>query len=317
MHSALSLIALAAVALMGFANQRGSTCTVAAIDQIVSERRFDQLIALCQVSLWVGGGLVLLNALGLLPAVPVGYAAGAATIAGGALFGVGAFVNRACVLGSIARLGSGDWTYLAALPGFYLGTLTTSRLPRPARLTEGALVLRSPAWLVCVIAALLLVGLFVHAWRLRRSGGATLERIWTPYTATSVIGLTFLVATLILGRWTYIDFLSDLACGVTQRTAPKLMFSVALLLGAMVGGWTEKRLKWVKPDMISVARRLVGGALMGAGSALIPGGNDALVLVGMPLLWSYAWLAFASICITISVATVITRVAKVYTPTPP
>ena len=59
MHSALSLIALAAVALMGFANQRGSTCTVAAIDQIVLERRFDQLIALCQVSLWVGGGLVL------------------------------------------------------------------------------------------------------------------------------------------------------------------------------------------------------------------------------------------------------------------
>jgi toxin CptA len=61
---------------MGFANQRGSTCTVAAIDQIVSERRFDQLIALCQVSLWVGGGLVLLNALGLLPAVPTGYPAG-------------------------------------------------------------------------------------------------------------------------------------------------------------------------------------------------------------------------------------------------
>ena len=179
------------------------------------------------------------------------------------------------------------------------------------------IALAAVAWLVCVIAALLLVGLFVHAWRLRRSGGATLKRIWTPYTATTVIGLTFLVATLILGRWTYTDFLSDLACGVTQRTAPKLMFSVALLLGATLGGWTEKRLKWVKPDMIGVARRLVGGALMGAGSALIPGGNDALVLVGMPLLWSYAWLAFASICITISVATVITRVAKVCTPTPP
>jgi toxin CptA len=152
-----------------------------------------------------------------------------------------------------------------------------------------------------------LVGLFVHAWRLRRSGGVTLERIWSPYTATTVIGLSFLVATLILGRWTYTDFLSDLAHGVTERAAPKLMFSIALLLGAMVGGWTAKRLKWVKPDMMSVARRLVGSALMGAGSALIPGGNDALVLVGMPLLWSYAWLAFASICITIFVATVITR----------
>jgi len=30
---------------------------------------------------------------------------------------------------------------------------------------------------------------------------------------------------------------------------------------------------------------------MGIGATLIPGGTDGLVLVGMPMLWPYAWLA--------------------------
>jgi toxin CptA len=46
---------------------------------------------------------------------------------------------------------------------------------------------------------------------------------------------------------------------------------------------------------------------MGAGGALVPGGNDALILVGMPLLWPYAWLAFASMCCSIYLAIRIAR----------
>jgi toxin CptA len=38
---------------------------------------------------------------------------------------------------------------------------------------------------------------------------------------------------------------------------------------------------------------------MGWGSLLLPGGNDGLILVGMPLAWPYAWLAFATMCVTI------------------
>jgi hypothetical protein len=47
-------------------------------------------------------------------------------------------------------------------------------------------------------------------------------------------------------------------------------------------------------------------AMMGAAATLIPGGNLGLILVGMPLLWPYAWLAFASVCVTIYVAIRIT-----------
>jgi len=38
---------------------------------------------------------------------------------------------------------------------------------------------------------------------------------------------------------------------------------------------------------------------MAWGSLLIPGGNDGLILVGMPLLWPYALTAFLTMCVTI------------------
>jgi toxin CptA len=56
-----------------------------------------------------------------------------------------------------------------------------------------------------------------------------------------------------------------------------------------------------------VLRCFAGGVLMGWGSLLIPGGNDGLILVGMPLLWPYAWLAFASMCVAIAAAQLLQR----------
>jgi toxin CptA len=46
---------------------------------------------------------------------------------------------------------------------------------------------------------------------------------------------------------------------------------------------------------------------MGWGTLLIPGGNDGLILIGMPLLWPYAWLAFATMCATIAAAQLASR----------
>ena len=41
---------------------------------------------------------------------------------------------------------------------------------------------------------------------------------------------------------------------------------------------------------------------MGWGSLLIPGSNDGLILIGMPLLRPYAWIGFATMCVTIATA---------------
>jgi Sulphur transport len=93
-----------------------------------------------------------------------------------------------------------------------------------------------------------------------------------------------------------------LAHGMTSGLFAKMLLGIALLVGATAGGVAAGRLKIVKPDLASMARHLVGGTLMGAGGLLIPGGNTGLALVGLPLLWPYAWLAFMSMCMTIYIA---------------
>ncbi len=49
------VLAALAAGLMGFAIQRGGTCTVAAVEEILSERRARRLLAVLQASLWVAG----------------------------------------------------------------------------------------------------------------------------------------------------------------------------------------------------------------------------------------------------------------------
>lgn len=59
--------------------------------------------------------------------------------------------------------------------------------------------------------------------------------------------------------------------------------------------------------MAQLLKCFSGGLLMGWGSLLIPGGNDGLVLVGIPLLWPYAWVAFLTMCVSIGVALCLER----------
>ena len=49
---------------------------------------------------------------------------------------------------------------------------------------------------------------------------------------------------------------------------------------------------------------------MGWGGLLVPGHNDGLILVGMPLLWPYAWIAFLLMCVSIGAALLIEKTAR-------
>jgi len=47
--------------------------------------------------------------------------------------------------------------------------------------------------------------------------------------------------------------------------------------------------------------------MMACGSLLIPGSNDGLILIGMPLLWPYVWSGFVTMCISIAIAQLVGR----------
>ena len=306
-------VAALCAGLMGYAIQRGATCAVAAMDEVVTKRSARRLVSLIEAALWVGGGLLLAQALGMLPRMPAGYAVSGWTLLGGALLGLGAYVNGACVFGAIARLGSGQWAYAVTPLGFYVGCLSVGPLfamPAAVKLGQGSPVLLAPVWVTALFLAFALWragGVLFGRATERDPGGsawhrALAARVWSPHVATTVIGITFVVMLLAVGAWAYTDVLAELARGMAADLPARTLLLLALLLGAMAGGWTAGRWRHTPPTARQLARCCAGGVLMGWGSLLIPGGNDGLILVGMPLAWPYAWLAFATMCVTIAAA---------------
>jgi uncharacterized membrane protein YedE/YeeE len=308
--SAAVVVAVACAGLMGYAIQRGATCTVAAVDELLTKRKAKRLIAMGEASLWVAGGLALAKLFGVLPAMPAAYPVSVWVFVGGLLLGFGAWLNGACVFGAIARFGSGDPNYLATPIGFYLGCLTVGPLfaaPSAAALSAESPVLQASS----AVAPLFLV---FAAWRIvpplfdallawhEGDSGTLARRVWAPHAATGVIGVTFVVILLLVGAWAYTDVLAQLARGNSMRLALGVLCLLALYAGAWLGGWTAGRLRATRPTAAGVGKCLAGGALMAWGTLLIPGSNDGLILIGMPLLRPYAWLAFATMCVTIALA---------------
>jgi toxin CptA len=304
------VVAALCAGVMGYAIQRGATCTVAAVDEVVTQRTSRRLLSLLEAALWVAGGLVVAETLHVLPKMPPGYAISGWTVIGGALLGLGAYVNGACVFGAIARFGSGEWAYLLTPLGFYLGCVTVGPVfaaAAPRRLAQTSPVLAASAWLVVPFVAFALWRV-VRGWRAASHGAAArwhervAAHVWSPHTATTVIGVTFVVMLLLVGGWAYTDVLAELARGMAASVGARSVLAIALLAGAALGGWTAGRFASRPIAATQLARCLAGGVLMGWGSLLLPGGNDGLILVGMPLAWPYAWLAIATMCATIAAA---------------
>lgn len=323
------IAALLCASIMGCAIHRGATCTVAAVDEIVSQRRATKLSAMLEASLWVAGGLLLAQQLGAVMSPVAGHALTLWTLLGAALLGLGAFINRACVFGTLARLGNGEWAYLATPFGFYVGCLIAGRvgyelMPAMPPIALAAAAVNaagaSNAGAGAASAGLALTAwawpamLAIAAWAVRRSLRVwRAGHVWTPHTATAVIGLAFIALLLLVGgTWAYTDVLADWARGVMRdgplhRSPLRLSLLAALFAGALLGGWRQRRWTRKLGHPAQWLRCGAGGALMGLGSVLIPGSNDGLILLGLPLLLPYAWAGFATMCGSIALALLLQR----------
>lgn len=303
------LAALSLAALMGYAIQRGATCTVAAVDEWMTSGRATRLAAMVEASLWVAGGLVVARSAGWLRQPPHGYALGAATVSGAVMLGWGAHINRACVFGTIARLSGGDWAYAFTPLGFFLGCKAFAALPHemtPLPLPPDPVWFdAAPAWLVALAMCARLVVAAVRSHRAQplprgRPFAGWGARVWAPRPATVVIGAAFLLLWLLGGAWAYTDVLAEWAQSAMRTDAARPALVAALFAGALWGGRSNGRPRGRWPRAGASLRCALGGGLMGWGSQWIPGGNDGLILMGMPLLWPYAWVGFLTMCATIA-----------------
>ena len=313
-----ALLSIMAVSLMGFAIQRGGTCMVAAVDEIVTQRRAHRMAAMLEASLWVVGCLALAQLAHWSGSMPTGHAFTHWAVVGGALLGLGAWVNGACVFGAIAKLGTGQWAQALTPVGFFVGCLTVNVIFFGAAQTESEMRTAWPWWSAAawLAPAFLLyaawrVGVHQHIrdWRKPNFGTRLATRIWAPHAATMVIGATFAITLLLVGSWAYTDVLAQLArsmssndwahlsaMSLTRDLLLPVLLLIALYAGAFFGGWTAGRWRAEWPTLSA----FIGGALMGWGSLLIPGSNDGLIFIGIPLLQPYAWVALGSMALAIA-----------------
>jgi len=303
------VLALACAALVGFAAHRASLCNVRAVAEVMSGGTAHMLGSLMQAALWMAlltGGLSLLA--GYPPPkvrmfVPVAW-----SFMGGWLFGVGAALNGGCSLSTLHRLADGELGMLATLLGFGLGVVLWA-LGAAGLRTNGSMLgqgdlrplpnlwTRWPALSSWILLALALWALSRVAALLRLARTTTPASIHQRFMApryhltvsAALMGLAGGVLYATQGAWSYTNHLrTSVLHAWSGGQAPAITHStlvVALLVGMVISAAQRGSVAWRRPpNAASWLRHIGGGALMGAGAAMVPGGNDTLLLNALPTL---------------------------------
>jgi uncharacterized membrane protein YedE/YeeE len=282
----LLILVLLSAFWVGMAISRCSTCAVTASREILLHRRGTMLLNFV-IAAGVAGAVTLPLHWWLGPAahlsaeVPIS----GALLLGAVLIGLGAVINDACLLGTIARIGQGEVRFLAVPVGLALGfAMADSQAllaPGPARPNLHA----SPMWPGALIVAdfVLLAG---WAWHRRgRSGGTAGSAAQWPRAMMLAMGLCGALLFTLEPHWSYSDALvSIVRRGEMQMRSDSraLAPALALLGGAVLSGLFTRSFVLQPPRAGAIARSLIGGATMAFGGMLIPGGNDSLLLAAIP-----------------------------------
>lgn len=283
-------VILLLVFIAGYAVQRGSTCAVAAVHALVAERSAARFLSFL---LCAAVALAVMSAGALAGRDSFHLYAGADSLilpaAGGALFGLGAWLNGRCAFGTVARLGGGEAARIGTLAGFLAGFGLAGRLGlEGSALTHASpLAELQPAGILgAALAAAALL-----AWAMRAPNG---QPGWSPRRAMLLIGLVNGVLLVLAAGWPYTNLLMDVATAtgmdLAWRGAMALVFIAGSVAGAVASG--VFRAEAGSPGLW--ARTFGGGAIMGIGATFVPGGNDTMLLVGLPLLLASFAAAYAA-----------------------
>ncbi len=280
----LDLVLLMLALGLGALLSRVSLCAVAGVQQAVAARNFAGLERLALAA--CGAGLSLLILAGLLPGrvwLPSDMHIQAVVIAGGALLGLGAMINGGCYLGSVLYLGTGNLNFLFTLLGLGLGLRGAAAWsPLPIAVMPELRMAMGYLWVLALGLFALIVVVLV---RRRRCRGQ-----WLALGAGLVAGLVYARHP----AWSYGAALEALARGRSAVTHWRAYLPAAgLFAGAIGAAVLAGRFELQRPMPWRALRCLAGGAIMGWGAALIPGGNDTLLLWAVPGLTLYGTLAFA------------------------
>jgi len=300
----VGLFAALLAVIAGFAAQRGSICSVVAVGDLVRRGDARRFSGFFECAIW---SLIVLTAFGEGAGRGAfsDYPWGARAALGGAVFGVGAAMNGACAFGTAARLGRGELAFLGTLAGFVLGAFVISQFAAPPAASPVSASVGGGPFILALVAGFVLiqiVRLVTSDVAPRRAFAALMKPAWPPSLAMAAIGLANAGLLIIFKPWPYSALLVDLgAKGHADGALLKTLLALAFVLGAGIGALTAGRFRIEAPSLGGFGAKIFAGFFMGAGAFLVPGGNDAMVLYGLPLLLPYAMAAYAAMIAAIAV----------------
>ena len=269
--------------ILGALLSRVSLCAVAGMQQAIESRSSAGLERLLLAA--SGAGLSLLLLAGLLPEhvwLPTDASFHLGIIAGGALLGLGAMINGGCYLGSVLYLGTGNLNFLFTLGGIGLGLRGAEAFaPLPVAAAPGLKMAMGQAW----FAGLCAFGLIVVVLMGRRQ----VKGQWLALTAGLLAGLVYARQP----GWSYGSALEALTHGRANLAQWRVYLSaLTVFMGTIGTALLAGRFQLQLPTLPRGLRCLGGGLVMGFGAALVPGGNDNLLLWAIPGLTFYGAVAY-------------------------
>lgn len=207
---------------------------------------------------------------------------------GGIIFGLGSAFNQGCGISTLSRLARGELAMFATISGWLIGWCLLVTWPihlaklQPLPLPEHSL------WILLAgsVASLL--------WAL--ASEHTAQKNWLSILAIGVVaGFIFLVEP----AWSPSSLLQDLSRGLLHDSDPhwpdpsRFIWLAALLTGMAMAAWRTKSVSFKRPGIAMASRHLAAGVLMGLGGAMAMGGNDAQLLLALPLLSGAGLLSIA------------------------
>lgn len=304
----------------GFATRRASLCLVRATMEIIDNKPAKTMFFVTQamviaLSITIPAMLFFPNYISLAPS----YSISIYLILGAFIYGVGAFLNGACALGTLNNLMNGKIDYIASIMGIAIGFFGFLFIKDFVVLEKTDHLMTANYRFLFLLPLMLVVWgvtIFQTLKFLKENEDTKLQRIKkyvTSSVARNYIGVTIFglcsgILYLLLGRsWDYTSFIKAIETimfgkeVVVLSIVPLLITTCGLIIGMGGASLLSKDFNLIKINLKEFAIKISAGSLMGFGAGLIPGGNDTLIFHGIPGLGVHAPIALVTIMMSIGV----------------
>lgn len=294
----LSIIALLAIVALGYFAQRAGICLVKATKQLLQGRP-GFLLSIAMSGVWVWCYVIYASYTGVEIKGFDSYAFHPLFAIGGFIFGVGASINQGCNISTLNSFARGHVSMGFAIIGWFVGWCIWAYINAATGIEyayeqqSGLSVYAMAMIALPIVVTVLYLTAFTPSQRSRLLG-------------ILVVGFLGGILFLIRPDWPPSNVIRDAGTSLLFDAGFNAStWNVVLFVGLFVGMWLSvaitRETTLRKPTWHKFVRHSIAGTMMGLGSAMALGGNDAALLVGIPSTSTGAIVALIFMIVGISV----------------